>query len=206
MPDLGLQVHSRSREKRKIPITYGDRFLEEEPFEKILHSRRWKIEAAPYDWSWSFREDPFTQFNFVESEDDQVQELIFRIRTTPSISCRELANRLLELFNDAKEEDPASVGISASSLLNFYNFFQTLGSIKCPIISLTPAYDIYASWRVEPRRVFSVHFLPTGDVRFVIFKPNDRHPDRQIRVSGITTSDILRETVAPYGVWDWTEE
>ena len=233
MPDLGLQFHSLPGEKLKVPITYGDRFLKDEANQEIPHSRGWKIERVPYQLIWSFiyekahsllrqdvsqesyrevisdsvkKEDPFTQTNFVESEDDQAQELIFRIRTSPSISCRELGNRLIELFNNAKEEDSASVGISAASLLNFYNFFQTIGNIKCPILSLTPGYDIYASWRAEPGRVFSVHFLSTGDVRFVVFKPNDRHPERQIRVSGITTTDILNETVSPYGVWDWMAE
>jgi len=85
-------------------------------------------------------------------------------------------------------------------------FFQINTNIKCPIISLTPENNIYASWKSEQNRVFSVHFLGRGSVRFVILKPNDRHPEQQIRLSGTATYDILRETVTPHGVWDWISE
>ena len=142
--------------------------------------------------------------DLLDSEEEQVQELIFRIRTSESIPFRQtLANRLLALFNDAKEEDSASLGISARSIRNFYKFLLLHTNLKCPTISLTPDYNIYASWRGEQKRIFSVHFLSNWDARFVIFIPNDRHPERQIRISGAVTTDILMETVAPYHVCDW---
>lgn len=143
---------------------------------------------------------PFTQVDLLNYEENQIQELIFRVRTSPSISCKELANRLLVLFNDAKEEE---VSIAIDSLRDFYSFFRLNTNLKCPAISLTPEYNIYVSWKADQNRVFSVHFLSNGDVRYVILKPNDRHPERQIRVSGTATIDILQETVASYGVWDW---
>lgn len=157
---------------------------------------------------WLEKKDPFTQADLLNNEEDQLQDLIFRIRTSRCISCREsLANRLLTLLNDAKEEeDFAGIGIALGSLRNLYNFFQLNTDLKCPTISLTPDYNIYVSWRIEQRQVFSVHFLPNGDTRFVIFKPNDLHPERQIRISGKATTDILMATVAPYGVWDWISE
>ena len=152
-------------------------------------------------------QDPITQVTLLKNEEDQVQELIFRIKRSIAISNRKnLANKILTLFNDAKEEDPDCLGIAAESLRNFYNFFHLHTDIKCPTISLTPDYNIYASWRGEQNRVFSVHFLPNGDVRFVIFKPNDRHPGRQIRLSGIATTDILMETVAPNAVSYWVSK
>ena len=156
---------------------------------------------------WPEKTDPFTQENLLYSEDEQVQELIFQIKTSLTIPYRqELANRLVTLFKDAKEEDPTCPGISIGSLRYFYNFLQLHTNLKCPAISLTPDYNIYASWRDEQKRLFSVHFLPNGDARFVIFKPNNRHPERKIRISGTATTDILKETVAPYGVWDWISE
>jgi len=152
-------------------------------------------------------QDPITQATLLKNEEDQVQELIFRIKRSIAISYRKsLANTILTLFNDAKEEDPDCLGIAAESLRSFYNFLHLHTDIKCPTISLTPDYNIYASWRGEQNRVFSVHFLPNGDVRFVIFKPNDRHPGRQIRLSGIATTDVLMETVAPDSVSDWISE
>lgn len=152
---------------------------------------------------WPKRNDPSTQEDLLDNEDNQVQELILRIRMSLAIPYKErLANRLVALFNDAKEEDSASPGIAIGSLRNLYNFLRLHTDIKYPVISLTPEYNIYASWREEQKRVFSVHFLPSGDVRFVILKPNDRHPEQQIRISGTTTTDILKETVAPHGVWE----
>jgi len=152
-------------------------------------------------------QDPITQANLLNSEENQVQELIFRIKTSRSISYREsLANRILALFKDAKEEDPDCIGIATESFRNFYNFIHLHTNIKCPIISLTPEYNIYASWRGEQNRVFSIHFLPNADVRFVMFKPNDRYPERKIRISGLATTDIIMETLTPYYLEDWVLE
>jgi hypothetical protein len=153
---------------------------------------------------WPKRNDPSTQEDLLDSEDDQVKELILRIRMSIDIPYKGLmANRLVALFNDAKEEDSASPGIAIGSLRNFYNFLRLHTDLEYPVISLTPECNIYASWRKEQKKLFSVHFLPSGNVRFVIFMPNDRHPEQQIRISGTTTTDILKKTVAPHGVWGW---
>jgi len=224
MPELNLQ----EKATQEFSIAYGNKFLiDDSPigdpyigtwpllqkFRTVPKSKFWitidvnqKGRKAPVS-DWPENEDPYTQEDLLNNEEDQVQELIFRIRKSRSIPYHEnLANRILTLFNDAKEEDSASLGIAVGSLRNFYNFFRLHTNLKCPTISLTPDYNIYASWRGEQNRVFSVHFLPNGDVRFVIFKPNDRHPGRQIRLSGIATSDILMETVALDGVSDWISE
>lgn len=135
--------------------------------------------------------------------EDEVQELIFRIRILPSVRCREdLAKRLLTLLKDAKEEDPSGSGISVGSLRSLYHLFDTHPNLKCPALSLTPDNNIYASWRREGR-LFSAHFLPNGNVRFVVLKPNDRHPERELRISGEATVDILLETLASHGIWEW---
>lgn len=153
---------------------------------------------------WPEKKDPFTQTNLLDSEEEKVRELIFRFRTSLSIPYREkLADRLVTLFYDAREEDFASVGISVGSLQTFYNFLRLYANLKCPTISLTPENNVYASWRGEQNRVFSVHFLPDDDTRFVVFKPNPLHLERQIRISGTATADILMATVVPYGVGDW---
>lgn len=157
---------------------------------------------------WPKNEDPFTQTDLLNNEEDQVQELIFQIRKSLPICYREsLANRILTLFNDAKEEDSASLGIAVGSLRNFYNFLRLHTNLKYPNISLTPDGNIYTSWRDEQNKLFSVLFLPNReDARFVIFKPNNRHPKRQIRISGTVTTDILIETVKTYKILDWISE
>jgi hypothetical protein len=232
MPELNPQTDERFEVSERTSTAYGTKFLTGNFPKEELYSVAWNRENNLFRQSLfaglegkvnyfltafvnqeslevseasSFLRniDPFTQENLLDYEEDEIQELIFRIRISPSISCKELANRLLALLNDAKEEE---VSIAIDSFRNFYSFFQINTNIKCPTISLTPEDDIYASWRSGQNRVFSVHFLPSGSVRFVILKPNHRHPEQQIRVSGTATSDILRETVTPYGVWDWISE
>ncbi len=228
MPELILRkIHNRFDMSQKASIAYGNQSIEDKSPGGYPSTGAWngllqKFSAGAHyrDTSavnqeeqdkvisdWSENKDPLTQVDLLDIEEDQVQELILRIKTSISITYREnLANRLLALFNDAKEEDPASLGIATGSLRNLYYFLYSHTNLKCPIISLTPDYNIYASWRGEKRRVFSVHFLPNGDTRFVIFKPNDRHPKKPIRISGSATTDILMETVAPYNVLNWILE
>jgi len=221
MPELNLQ----DKAAQEAAIIYGNKFLMDDspigdPYtgaslllqkpRTVPMSKFWITPAGVQEdqnaliSDWPENEDPFTQANLLNNEEDQVQELIFQIRKSLSITYHEsLANRILILFNDAKEEDPDCLGIAAESLRNFYNFFRLHTNLKRPTISLTPDYNIYASWRGEQNRVFSVHFLPKGDTRFVIFKPNDKHPERKIRLSGTATTDILIKTVESSGVWAW---
>lgn len=232
MPDLYIQeLNNKYIAVREASPAYGAEFLIDTSPSNQPSSGAWGIVLMPLPltWhkypfcntptaskenlvvliksEWPEKIDSFTQENLLDSEDEQVQELIFQIKAFLTIPYRyELANRLVTLFKDAKEEDPTCPGISAGSLRYFYNFLQLHTNLKCPTISLTPEYNIYASWRDEQKRAFSVHFLPNGDVRFVIFKPNDRHPERKIRISGISTSDVLMETVMPYGVRNWISE
>ncbi|MBU4258339.1 MAG: hypothetical protein KKI12_00455 [Proteobacteria bacterium] len=229
MPEIDLYKMLNRFDPAQIPsIVYGNKSIEDNspndyPYtdtaawelpSKIFSKTRYRNTAfVNQEESDTFiidlpeNQDAITQATLLKSEEDQVQELIFRIKWSRSIFYQEsLANKLFTLFYDAKEEDPDCLGIAAESLRNFYNFLQLHPNIKCPTISLTPDYDIYASWRGEQNRVFSIHFLPDGDARFVIFKPNDRHPTRKIRISGVATTDILMETVTPYCVEGWISE
>ena len=224
MPELNLQ----EKATQEVTIAYGNKFLRDDfpissPYigawllpqkpQTVPKFKFWitpdvdqKNRKAPVS-DWPENEDPFTQTGLLNKEEDQVQELIFQIRISTSIPNNEhLANRLIVLFNDAKEEDSNSPGVAVGSLRNFYHFLQEYTNLKYPNITLTPDNNIYTSWEDEQDRLFSVHFLPNGITNFVIFKPNDRHPERPIRLSGITTSDILMETVAPNGVNDWILE
>jgi hypothetical protein len=145
-----------------------------------------------------------TQENLVENEETQIQQIIFQIRTSMHIGCRaRIADRLVALFNDAKEENPSDVGISLGSLRHFFYFMQSESHFICPSITLSPDNNIYVSWRANRDKLFSALFWPDGNVSFAIFKPNERHTGAQIRISGKATADILKETIAPQGVLDW---
>jgi hypothetical protein len=150
-----------------------------------------------------WRDNAFTQSDLVSIKDDQAQELIHQIRKSSFVSNQEsLANQLITLFNFAKEERPTSPGIAVNSLSSFYNFLKLYAIRMTPSLSLSPDHNIYASWR-EENRIFSAHFLPDGDIRFVLFKTNNRHPERKIRVTGTATNDTLTETVAPESLIGW---
>ncbi len=185
MPELNLQKNAA----QEVTIAYGNKFLIDDfpigdpyigasllPQKPVPKCKFWITPEVVHEGrkahvsDWAESEDPYTQENLLDNEEDQVQELIFRIRKSFSIPYHEsLANRLLTLFNDAKEEDSISLGIAAGSLRNFYNFLHLHTNLKCPTISLTPDYNIYASWRGERNRVFSVHFLPNGDARLNLY-------------------------------------
>ena len=153
---------------------------------------------------WSENEDSFTQLNLIDFEDNQVQQIIYNIRKSFFISNHEsMANRLIALFNAAKEEDPDSPGISVDSIHSFYHFLKKHTYLKYPVITLTPDNDIYASWKGGLNQVFSVHFVSNENTYFVIFKPNENNPERKIISYGTDTVDTLLKTVAFTGICDW---
>jgi hypothetical protein len=151
-------------------------------------------------------DNPQTQPATLDSKDVQVQELIYRFRKLCSIPyCQRLAERLLSLFNDAKEEDPSSLGIAAGSLHDFYYFLRLHNNLKYPSIFLTPDENIYASWKSGRNRVFSVKFLSNNEVRFVIFKPNKNYPEHTVRFYGTATADTLMDEIFTDSL-DWITE
>lgn len=159
------------------------------------------------------KEGPFTHQDLLSDNDNQVLKLISKISTSEAIPERKrISNRLINMFQYTKEEDPTNIGIAIISLLNFYIFFQfnyefSNDRVRCPLISLIPNNTIYVSWRGENNRVFSVHFLATlWDANFVILKPNDRHPDRQEQFYGTTTVDMVVKKAEQYGTLTWVKE
>ncbi|MBI4525529.1 MAG: hypothetical protein HY695_17145 [Deltaproteobacteria bacterium] len=139
------------------------------------------------------------------TEDESVEEIIWRVATTLSVPYRErLTVRLSELQKAVKEEELDGRGITVTSLHHFVEFLKLNPAVRCPAVSVTPDRNIYASWKSGPDRVFSVHFLPNGKVRFVIFCPNDKHPGEVVRLSGTATVDVVMSIAAPHGVLSWT--
>ena len=235
MPNLIIQERNNKRvTPRKASRAYSDEFLidtspSDQPYPGAWEPYRWQQQYISAGWpaysfcntpavnpesfevcksDWSVIKNPFTQEDRLDTEEEQLQELIFRFATTLSAQSRaRIVNRLIALLNIAKEEDSLQIGIKIGSLRNFYNFLQLNADLKCPAISLTPDSNIYASWRGENNRVFSVHFLPTNeDARFVILKPNERHPGRQVQVSGSATIDIIMKIVEQFKVLSWAKE
>lgn len=159
--------------------------------------------------TWQFYsgvEDPATELSTQESNETRVADIIRNIRDTKSIPDREVvAQRLFELLEDVREEDPVTNGISLKSLLNFYSFLQVHGYyLKKPAIGLTPTNEIYASWKEGHVSVFSIHFLASGFAHFAIITPSHSPGiEKKVCISGTVNPDTLMEKVKPWGILKW---
>ena len=141
------------------------------------------------------------------TEDESEEEIIWRVGTTLAVPYRiSLVSRLSELQKAVQEEELDGRGISAKSLQHFIELLNAYRALRCPTVSVTPDRNIYASWKSGSDRLFSVHFLQDGKVRFVIFCPNDKRPGETIRLSGTATVDVILSTAAPHGVLNWATE
>jgi hypothetical protein len=194
-------------------IRRRERFGEEEGFATTPTS------SAARSIKFIIRSDtPLTPFNIRRSgstatqqtppsEDESVEEIIWRAGTTlPVPYKRKVASRLNELQKAVQEEESNSCGITAKSLQSFVEFLKSHPTFRYPAISVTPDRNIYASWRSGTNRIFSVHFLPDGKIRFIIICPNDKLTGETIRISGSATLDIVMKVIEPYGVLAWARE
>ena len=159
---------------------------------------------------YSIKASASTQLELLDTEENKIEQLIMRMRISASTLCNQkllnIVERILSLIKDAKEEDEFSIGITPGSLFTFYSFISKHSNLKRPKLALTPENNIYASWKADEDKVFSIHFLANGDARFVIFKPSDRHPDKPIRLSGIApVDDLMQEVLIPHGI-SWALE
>lgn len=141
------------------------------------------------------------------ADEQSAEEIIWRLRIVLPVQYRaRLASRLRELQKAVQGEELDSGGIAVGSLRNFVELLKAHPALRCPAVSVTPDRNIYASWKSGADRVFSIHFLPDGKVRFVIFRPNDKHPGQAIRLSGTATVDVIIGVAAPHGVLAWASE
>ena len=148
--------------------------------------------------------EPFSGTRLTQpDEHSRIQSFLFYVRRTLKKYGDALSNNLLLLYKFSKEDEPYDVGISYESLSNFISFINLHTNIIQPVISLTPEKNIYCSWRANNKRVFSAHFLPNGDVRFVLFRPNSKHRDRMSRISGTVSFDLLYNIILPYQLEGW---
>lgn len=115
-----------------------------------------------------------------------------------------LANRLETLIEAYADENRGRL-LSADSLRDLIRFLEINSTFRYPTVTVTPAGNLYAQWKRGDDKLLSIHFLPTGDARFVIFKPNPQHAGRIVRISGSATADVLADAVMPYGVQEWAQ-
>ena len=102
----------------------------------------------------------------------------------------------IESLQGSFAEDYEGRQLSPSSLDGLIDFLEASPPSGYPDLTLTPAGDCYAEWRTSHSKV-AIEFLASGDARYLVFRPNPRHPQRTDRLTGMTTTDALSETMAP---------
>lgn len=113
----------------------------------------------------------------------------------------ELVARIHELIRCAAEED---ISPSPDSLRHLIGFLSNHVELTKPGLVLTPHGNFRAQWRKGRNKHFAVEFRPDGEVRYVLFRPNQSDPGRITRSSGSTTVDeIFDAVVLPTGVKGW---
>src|SRR4030042_6023425 len=101
-----------------VSTVYGDKFIDYHSPSRQLHPGVWSPRDIQNYWEsyiperkyvtsvntensevytrgWPDKKDPFTQADLLDSEEDQIQQLIYQVNTSPIILYRErIANRL----------------------------------------------------------------------------------------------------------------
>ena len=101
-----------------------------------------------------------------------------------------LAERIGQL-SSAFADDYDGRLLSAQSLAGLIDFLQSSPTSGYPDLTATPAGDAYAEWHGPQGRLLTIEFLDSGDARYLLFRPNPKHPQRVDRLTGTTTTDAL---------------
>ena len=114
-----------------------------------------------------------------------------------------LANRLGHLREASIEEAPEQAPISVNSLQSFVSFITKEPRLTEPDLFLTYSGNIRAEWHKSRKEHFSVEFLPSGQVRYVVFARDPDHTARTDRASGFVSAETVMAKVSPFNVLAW---
>jgi hypothetical protein len=127
---------------------------------------------------------------------EQFESLLADIAASEHEHAARLASRLQYLAQSCAEDyEGRRLSLESADALSRY--LAGRPSLGWPELTVTPAGKLYAEWQWGDRCRFSVEFSSLQDVRFIVFRPNPKHPRRTDHMSGSTTLDALDETVAP---------
>lgn len=161
---------------------------------KILEKTRKEIE----------KESPFSTLDDFQDEKTKLQRLLNHIRTLLNAPYGiRLASRINDLIKELYKEEPDNPHLSVESLRRFVSFIQNNPNLKYPEITITPSGDIFAQWRASKNRLFNAYFLPNGEVKFLVFTPNRFELGKRNQIAGLTTVELLLETIKPFNVLTW---
>jgi len=178
------------------PIVYVAFTADASPFEEYTG------EFSRWVKLWT-SQSPFDQLS--DLRELQLRGIVSDIRSHLNVSFSEqLADRVEELVDIVKEEDPTQLElISSESLLNLIVFLRSEPGISCPLLFLTPDGYFRARWRKASDQHFAVEFLPLGRVEYVLFAQDLKREKQIARHSGVVSRESLMESVGSYKVRHW---
>jgi hypothetical protein len=149
----------------------------------------------------------FAALDELRTPQGRIKEQIRALRAgSPLIYREHLARRLEFLMEAIEDEGETWKEDSPESLRNMLLFLHRVPGFRYPTVTVTPSMTFRAQWTPDRSRHLGLDFLPNGQVRFVVFCPDPRHPGRVERVSGISSWESVLEKVEPYKVYRWTED
>ncbi len=139
--------------------------------------------------------------------ESSLTELIDSARLHPKLAYGvRLAERLHILLEISRDEQPDQAPPALASVRDLIAFLADHPELAYPGVVLTQEGNVRIQWRRTRGEHFAVEFVGDGDVRFVIFAPDPKRPDKTARVSGSATVDSIMRLAEPYGVRRWAEE
>jgi len=148
-------------------------------------------------------ESPFLKIDDSRDDDLKIDELILFCKEALNASFGKQLSERIRYIVEYETSDPEGILISYLSLRNLVAFIQQEPRLKFPDIVLSGSGNFVAEWRKSSSRHFSAEFLPSGDVSFVVFKPNPLEPERPIRLCEICPWQNLIEEITPHHVLSW---
>lgn len=136
--------------------------------------------------------------------ESSLSDLIDLFRHYPKMDFAErIAARLDYLLEVSREEQPEQAPPAAGSLDSFLAFLTKNPGLAYPDIVLTFDGNVRAEWTHSSNEHFAIEFCEDGNVRFVIFAPDPKHPYKTSRVSGTATIDSVVGLAEHYQVSRW---
>jgi len=138
-------------------------------------------------------------------KEQEIQMLLESLSTAhPADFVEMLKSRLLSLRSMLQDEEGPAADLSPDSLRAFLVFIHQLPGVRRPNMALTSEGEVYARWKGDNGRLFSLHFISGEKVRFTAFRPNPRYPRLVRRISGVDAADTVLQTAdAACSVLEW---
>lgn len=133
--------------------------------------------------------------------------LISCIAQNPAVlHAAEIARRIRQLSQPI-EDEPDACEVSPDSLRTTERLFSLYPRLRYPDITLTPHGNVYARWKGTNGSLLSMQLMPEMNVRFVVFTPNRKNPNKVTRISGTEYVDTVIESLEKaYDIADWIFE